>query len=130
MLQGHCNGEHVPGVAHDVRVGVGTLGEGEGLAVEVAGNLAVGEAGFDKEGPRPAHGQLDNVRHDPVERHLKHDEQYFRLLNGQHKNQILRHRCDAYSARFQENASSPTWTSGLKKSYEISTLSHPKSKLG
>ena len=64
--------QRVPGIAHDVCVGVGTFGEGEGSAIGGGGHLAVGEASSHEEGPRPAHGQLDDVRHDPVERHLKH----------------------------------------------------------
>ena len=65
------NFDDVPGVAHDVGVGVGAIGEGERPTIGVGGNLAVGEAGGEEEGPRATHSQLDDVRHDPVERHLK-----------------------------------------------------------
>ena len=53
-------------------VGVGAIGEGERPTIGVGGNLAVGEAGGEEEGPRSTHSQLDDVRHDPVERHLKY----------------------------------------------------------
>ena len=62
----------MPGVAHDVGVSVGAIGEGERPTIGVGGNLAVGEAGGEEEGPRATHSQLDDVRHDPVERHLKY----------------------------------------------------------
>ena len=62
-----------------MRVRVGTLGEGERSAIGVCGNLAVGKASSDEEGPRSAHGQLYDVRHDPVERHLKNGRNIMRV---------------------------------------------------